>query len=140
MGDSITLDDGRTLARSSIGISGALFLVAQNLPDGHDRLRRWLLDVSDRPNGFASVDVRGLPEPERRAFHAAVHMAFENTIGSGMFIGRQSWALSCIDALRAMLQSMERGEQPETLTDVPPRGDETIYHHDLSEIWKSEYR
>jgi hypothetical protein len=121
MGDSITLDDGRKLARSSMGVSGALFLVAKHLPDGHETLRRWLLDVSDRPNGFASVDVRGLPEPERRAFHAGVHTAYAQTIGSGMQIGPQSWALSCIDLLHAMLESMERGEPPEALTEVPTR-------------------
>jgi hypothetical protein len=39
-----------------------------------------------------------------------------------------------------MLASMERGEPPEALTDVPPRRDETIYCHDLTEIWKSEYQ
>jgi hypothetical protein len=39
-----------------------------------------------------------------------------------------------------MLQSMERGEPPEALTDVPPYADETIYSEDLTEIWNPESR
>jgi len=140
MSDSITLDDGRVLARSSMGISGAPGLVAKHLPDGHDCFRKWLLDVSERPNGFASVDLRGLPEQERREFHTGVQTVYARTIGEGMVIGPQSWALSCIDALRAMLESMERGDPPEALTDVPPRSQETIVAEDLSVFWNPQLR
>ena len=138
MGDCITLDDGRILSRASMEVSGAIVLVAQHLPDGFDRFRKWLLDVSERANGFASIDLRGLPEAERRAFHAGVHSAYDRTIGAGMVIGRQSWALSCLDALRSMLESMERGEPPQALTDNPPRTDAPIVDEDLSQFWNSE--
>jgi hypothetical protein len=138
MSDCITLDDGRMLSRSSIGVAGAISLVAEHLPDGYDPFRKWLLDVSQRPNGFASIDLRGLPEPERRAFHAGVHTAYDQTIGNGTLIGPQSWALSCLDALRAMLKSIERGEPPEALTDVPPRSKEMIFAQDLSQFWSPE--
>jgi hypothetical protein len=86
MGDCITLDDGRTLVRSSIGVAGVLSLVAKHLPDGHERFRKWLLDVSDRPSGFASIDLRGLPELERQAFHTGVHTAYAQTIGIGLVL------------------------------------------------------
>jgi hypothetical protein len=138
MGDCITLDDGRTLARSSIGVAGVLSLVAKHLPDGHQHFRKWLLDVSNRPNGFASIDLRGLPELERQAFHTGVHTAYAQTIGIGLVIGPESWALRGIDALRAMLQSMERGEPPEALTDSPPGGPGKIVTEDLSQFWNSE--
>jgi hypothetical protein len=121
-----------------MGVSGAIRLVAEHLPDGLDQFQNWLLDVSERSNGFASIDLRGLPEAERRAFHAGVHSAYERTIGAGMVIGPQSWALSCLDALRAMLTSMERGEPPHALTDVPPRSDDTVVAEDLSQFWNSE--
>jgi hypothetical protein len=138
MSDHITLDDGRTLSRSSIGVAGALSLIAEHLPEGYEQFRKWLLDVSERSNGFASIDLRGLPEPERRAFHAGVYTAYDRTIGNGMVIGPQSWALTCLDALRAMLKSIERGEPPEALTDVPPRSEETIFTEDLTQFWNTE--
>jgi hypothetical protein len=138
MGDRITLDDGRTLSGSSMGVSGAILLVAEHLPDGFLPFRRWLIDVSQRPNGFASIDLRGLPEAERRAFHAGVHIAYERTIGAGQNIGPQSWALSCLDALRAMLLSNQRGEPAESFTDTPPRPDQPVVAEDLGQLWNCE--
>jgi hypothetical protein len=121
-----------------MGVSGAIGLVAEHLPDGFGPFRNWLLDVSERTNGFASIDLRGLPEAERGAFHAGVHSAYGRTIGAGMVIGPRSWALSCLDALRAMLVSMERGEPPQALTDVPPHSDDSVVAEDLSHFWNSE--
>lgn len=138
MSDDITLDDGRTLHGSSMGVSGALYLVAEHLPEGHDHFRSWLFDVSERPNGFASIDLRGLPDPERRAFHAGVGAAYDRTIGAGMQIGPNSWSLSCLDRLRAMLESMARGEPPEALTDRPPSDAGSVVAEDLSQLWKPE--
>jgi hypothetical protein len=37
-----------------------------------------------------------------------------------------------------MLKSIERGESPEELTDVPPRSEETIVAEDLTQFWNSE--
>jgi hypothetical protein len=138
VGDHITLDDGRILSRSSIGVSGAIQLVAEHLPDGFHNFRKWLVDVSRRSNGFASIDLRGLPEPERRVFHAGVHAAYEQTIAAASVVGPQSWALTCLAALRAMLLSIERGEPPEALTDIPPRPDKPMIAEDLGQFWNAE--
>ena len=138
MSDDITLDDGRTLHASSMGVSGALYFVAEHLPEGHGHFRSWLLDVSERPNGFASIDLRGLPDRERLAFHAGVRAAYDRTIGAGMQIGPNSWSLSCLDRLRAMLESMARGEPPEALTDRPPSDPGSVIAEDLSQIWNPD--
>lgn len=135
MSDDITLDDGRVLHGTSIGVSGALAFVAEHLPEGHDQFRTWLIDVSERSNGFASVDLRGLPERERHAFHAGIRAAHDRTIGAGMQIGPNSWSLYCLDRLRAMLESMARGKSPEALTDFPPCSADRVFPEDLSQIW-----
>ena len=138
MSDDIILDDGRVLHGSSIGVAGALALVAEQLPERHDQFRTWLIDVSERSNGFASVDLRGLPERERHAFHAGVRAAHDQTIGAGMQIGPNSWALGCLNRLRAMLESMARGEPPEALTDRPPSDPGSVVAEDLSQLWKPD--
>ena len=137
MGDILTLDDGRLLSRSSMGISGLLHLVAEHLPDGHDQLRLWLHDVSDRPNGFVGIDLRGLPTSERDAFHQGARNAYKCTIGQGAEITAQSWALATLDAFIAMQDSIRRGDPPDSLTDCGVTASEPFVEN-INELWKPD--
>ena len=134
MGDEVTLDDGRVLSRSSMSISGFLHFTAEYLPEGHERLRRWLVDVADRPNGLASIDLRGLTEEDRRAFHDGARRAYEDTIGRGQPIGQTSWALSALKAFIEMQDSIRRGDPPQALTDGPV-DDSPVRMENLDQIW-----
>lgn len=136
MGDCITLDDGRSLCRSSMAISGVLYFAAKYLPEGHEPLRRWLNDVKDRPNGFASVDLRGLTPEDRAAFHVGARRAYDETIGRGVEIGPTSVSLAALDVFIQMQDSIRRGEPPESLNDSRFH-DREIFAEDLTNLWTS---
>lgn len=134
MADSLTLDDGRTLLRSSAGISGVLCLTARQLSDSDAQLKLWLADVADRPNGFASVDLRGLNADQRFAFHSAARAAYRELLARAGIASSGSHTYLVMTDLIAMLDSMSRGEPPETPpTDIvrvcPP------IPEDLCQIW-----
>ena len=137
MGDSLTLDDGRALVRSSIGVSGALSLIAQQMTDEFAELKVWLLDVSDRPNGFASVDLRGLSAAHRTHFHAAARAACCELSADASVAGSGSPTYHVLTDLVRMLDSMDRGEPPDT----PPTDivrDNVPEPADLNQIWSTE--
>ncbi len=137
MSDALTLDDGRTLSRSSMAIAGVLFLTAQEMDDADAELKRWLNDVSGRPNGFASVDLRGLSQNHRSAFHKAAHLAHEKLHCRSDLPNSRSVTFHAMTDLIAMLDSMSRGDPPNT----PPTDwvrDSPAEVEDLTQIWKTD--
>ena len=137
MGDSLTLDDGRTLIRSSMGISGALHLTAIQLSDDDAGFKRWLTDVANRPDGFASVDLRGLCTEQRLAFHSAARAAYRKLSAHEGIADSGSHTYEVMTDLVAMLDSLSRGEPPET-----PPADSVINQPAIPEylpqIWNDE--
>lgn len=136
MGDFLTLDDGRTLVRASMGIAGTLHLTALQLSDNDARFKRWLADVADRPNGFASVDLRGLTAEQRLAFHSAARAAYRELSTREGIADASSHTYNVMSDLISMLDSISRGEPPET----PPTdsvSDNTPIQEDLSQIWNN---
>ena len=134
MGDSLTLDDGRTLSRSSMAIAGVLFLTAQEIDEAELPFKTWLNDVSDRPNGFASVDLRGLSKRHRELFHNSAQLAYKKLSEAVDDPDSGGVTFVAMSDLIAMLNSMLRGEPPQTEpTDYvctrPARPE------DISEIW-----
>lgn len=137
MGDTLTLDDGRTLSRSSMAIAGVLFLTAQEINDTDVELKRWLIDVSDRPNGFSSVDLRGLSPSHRIAFHNAARSAHKKLQSRHDAPTPESVTFHAMTDLITMLDSISRGDPPGT----PPTDyvcDSPAEAEDLTQIWKSD--
>ena len=137
MGDALILDDGRTLSRSSMAIAGVLYLTAEQLTEEDHQLRRWLKDVSDRPNGFASVDLRGLTANHRTAFHKAARAAFAKLATRDGIADNGSVTYEALTDLVAMLDSLSRGDPPATTpTDYVSESSPTP--EDLNQIWKAD--
>ena len=136
MGDSLILDDGRTLSRSSMSIAGILFLTAEHLPNEHGQLKRWLYDVSDRPNGLASIDLRGLSSQHRTAFHNAARTAFDE-LERRSNDDSKTPTYDALSDLILMLDSMARGEPPNTIpTDCVQLT--SPHTEDIEEIWTTD--
>lgn len=137
MGDFLTLDDGRTLVRSSMAIAGILALTAKELSDSEDELRTWLDDVSDRPDGFSSIDLRGLSKGHRLAFRRAAQTAYRQLSSRELNVESSSPTYHAMTDLLAMFESMSRGEPPGTPpTDVV--NDEPAISEEVTQIWKAD--
>ena len=135
MGDSLTLDDGRTLSRSSMAIAGILSLTAEEVDETELQFKTWLDDVSDRPNGFASVDLRGLSKTHREVFHNSARLAHKKLCRSIEDPNSGGVTYHAMTDLIAMIDSMLRGEPPETEPADYVR-DRPAVTENISEIWK----
>lgn len=121
-----------------MAIAGVLQLTAEQLADqDHLALKRWLADLSDRPTGFASVDLRGLSIELQLAFHGAARAAHKVLSSQDGITDSGSATYDVMTDLISMLDSMSRGEPRET----PPTDcvrDDLPIAEDISELWNDE--
>ncbi len=86
MTDCIDLENGMLWGGASWMVSGILRDIARAMASEalDSAFSNWLLDVSDRPNGLASFDMRGLTSDQRNTFFKAAKIALEmkKTAGS----------------------------------------------------------
>ena len=129
----ITLEDGRSLYCSNLATGGMLWLVSQQVSDGHPKLRRWLADVSKRPAPFMDFDVRGFSSADRMEFYIAARRAKEALSEADPNAVQKGGSIEALAALLKMKDSLDRGE--------PPSDDTTVRDFDgaeieLSQIWE----
>jgi hypothetical protein len=117
-----------------MAIAGVLRLTAGQLTDADLQLKRWLADVSERPNGFASVDLRGLGADHRAAFHRAASAAYQDLLTRDRLAVAQSVTFHAMVELISMLDSMSRGEPPETPPTTSVRHNSPI-PEDVTGLW-----
>jgi hypothetical protein len=73
MGDDITFEDGRVCW---LGTSPLVWVLEDVIEYVSPEFALWLRDVSSRPRGLASFDVRGLPAIYRKQFYSGLQRAF----------------------------------------------------------------
>jgi hypothetical protein len=117
-----------------MAIAGVLRLTAGQLGDSDMQLKRWLADVSDRPNGFASIDLRGLSVDHRTAFHKAARAAYQELLSRDRVADDRSVTFHAMVELISMLDSMSRGEPPESPPTTSVR-DKPPIPEDLTQLW-----
>jgi hypothetical protein len=117
-----------------MAIAGVLRLTAGQLGDSDMQLKRWLADVSDRPNGFASVDLRGLSADHRTAFHKAARAAHQELLSRDRVADARSVTFHAMVELIGMLDSMSRGEPPETPPTTSVRHEAPV-REDITQLW-----
>ena len=79
MTDCIDLENGELWGGASWMVSGILKDIARSMFDESENIpfSNWLLDLSDRPNGMASFDLRGLTTEQRSTFFKSAPVALE---------------------------------------------------------------
>lgn len=81
MAATVKLEDGSEIDASTLGMSGAVAVIAEVAGEVDVRLERWLADVSDRTAPFLEFDLRGLSAQHRAAFGQGVIGANERFAG-----------------------------------------------------------
>ena len=79
MTDSIDLENGELWGGASWMVSGILKDIARSMSNESVNIpfSNWLLDLSNRPNGMASFDVRGLTSEQKDTFFKAAQTALK---------------------------------------------------------------
>jgi hypothetical protein len=115
----LTLEDGRSLYGSSIGMASMYWAIADCIDDAFSDLRRWLRDVADRPTPFMDFDIRGLSPSVRDEFFRGAATAMRNlTAEHNPSILQESPAYHCLDRLLRMQEAVVGGEPPGALNDL----------------------
>lgn len=135
MADIVTLDDGRKLYGSSLGVSGLLSLIAKYISADHLQLARWLNDVSNRPNGMMGIDLRGLSDEHRQAIHYAARAAYDHTIGLEPSMTNESPSLSLLAHFIDLQSSIQRRESPDHMTDCEISR-HAPFPEDINDLWE----
>ncbi len=120
----LTFDDGRRLQRSTQAMTGMYALVAEAMPTGSTRLKRWLADVSQRGAPFADFALAGLDAQDRAAFWTAARAAWrvlEQRSEPGFLDDPHAHTANCLAELVAMRDDPTRGPRDETLARQPAR-------------------
>ena len=138
MGAILVLEDGRALYCSTVGMAGMLGSIADEIPETHAVLARWLRDVSERPAPFLDFDMRSLSVDHKMVFWNALGRAFdtrERLKGPHENWPDNHFSSHCMRRLRNMHASILRGEPPTALSDFdePIRFEGTRI--DLAELW-----
>jgi len=132
MGGFLILDDGRAWAPASWAFDAGLEQIAEVLTD--EVLRAWLLEqrCSEQGPGMGRIDVRELTPHNRELLLAAIPVAIERARAKdGSDWNDPSWYPQWLDRfelLGRMVESVARGEPPETLNPqmrsvIPPTGE-----------------
>jgi len=103
MGDAIDLENGELWGGASWLVRNVLAGIAEVISeDGSDpKLAKWLNDCSERANGMAGFDLRGLSEQRRGRFFAAATRALDRARAKGS----ESWNMP--EAFDGYIQSFE---------------------------------
>ncbi len=132
------LEDGRVLRGSTLGMAAMLSLIADQMPDTHAQLRRWLEDKSLRGAPFVDFDMRHRSEGERQAFWTAAKQAHASVLER--FGHPDTWPDNmysgyCLLRLNSMRESMDNGDPPLALSDSDKVAPHTKMDESLDEIW-----
>ena len=135
----ITLEDGRSFYGSTLGVGGALCLIAKQVAQVYLPLKQWLEDMSDRCAPFVDFDIRGLVPEHRQVFWCACERAFEQLeqgFGPELLSHENAYAANALDRLLRMHRSTEAGEPPEALNDLSDVKSFDGEPINLGDLWK----
>lgn len=118
MAAAITLADGRCMSGSTIGVSCLFWLIGNETCAGP--LKRWLLDMSERPGGFLDFDIRGLTYLDQEAFWSAAKCASDKLAkehGPAYLTREGAFGANCLARLLEFREKELAGEPPLSLSD-----------------------
>lgn len=130
----IVLDDGRILWRSNLTLSSLYYLIANEVPTEYQDLKRWLIDMSNRPAPFLDIDIRGLEPEYRKVFYSSAQAAQKKLDQREPKITEGS--AEALSVLLKMKESIDNGEPPLSLSDDNKVHEFSVeFTVDLNEIW-----
>ena len=134
----LTLDDGRSLYSSTLGMSGMYSLIAKKILGENEAFSVWLKDVSDRPSPFLDFDLRGLGNSERQLFYKSAYKAYDELVamyGENVLTRENAFSARTLKRLIELHESIAAGEPPESCNDLdavsPYDGEKIIF----AETW-----
>jgi hypothetical protein len=135
----LTLEDGRSIYSSALGMSGMYSLIAKQVQRSNIPFANWLENVSDRPAPFLDFDLRGLENSDRELFYSAAYAAFEELErlhGKDVCTRETAFSARSLARLIEFHKSIKAGEPPESCNDLSSCREYDGKKIDFLEIWE----
>lgn len=134
----LTLDDGRELHGCSLGMAAMYELISDELPNDCIPFKKWLFDMSNRPNPFGDFDLRGISETYRSAFYEAASKANQRLLdkyGPTVYEQENFYSARCLKKLLDMAKRIKKNEAPQEMNDADTIEPFSGEMEDLNQIW-----